>query len=648
MREEGVENLERKAMERESSTLKIGAREVDDPVREGSPEYFARVAVFESTYDMVPIEEIRLYGREEEVLAYAQSADVWPDFDLSETYKSPVRGQEEPQYRADNRKYVLVQDAESGRYELYRRVSVQDICDQISLRGTDIAVSNDVAPLLRRMKSAGVSSGGDLAYQNLVRMPDGTTLPWSLNQDTETMNVWKHDGKGRVLVAQYPYDYGKNLKDNVIMLEESLREQAKASEQQAGQSKKVASGVKIDKSVERELLANLRMSDLLKAAGYTPAHTGQRGGGEVYIHIGPDGGRERGDFFRVSADDKTCSRPQFSLMRYNVMSFMERYPEKLPKARIPKRCSVEVARNMRLKYLQGLYEEVSADRLRNSPFYVYLNHCRHEDLVQDYHLGNTATVGKVLQAMDEAGLAVNVDKIWGASQSIETVPQTAIAAETEQYIAMETMGKKGEYDLYKKVTPERMRQIVDFYGLAGREKWSPDVDRFVREVLTDDFENIKDWQQPIVCTGLRDLGEEEEVYLLIDEETGNLMGVVEDEEGYIDVVASEPLKEGERLSTAIDRIVSSLGSARTVADAVGAREGKTEESASDLEEKAGEMIGQEGKENEVDVSKETDGGETLGQTGEDMGDVSEEDLEKILEEARRTAFQAGMGFHRGR
>lgn len=185
--------------------------------------YYASVAYLQSTDDTSLLDSLKDIGDYDRLLQEAKEYDQGDAIDLEDTYKSAV------QNRGDD---VLVEDADyavvyngsvGGTYEVMRKVTEQEVRDNISRYGLPSEASKDVEEVGKAMIAEGFS---DLAKRKapVFEMPSGDVLHLQYDHEHDSFEVGTVTNAGLAVEHILSYDHSLSLADNIEDVYNTLSE----------------------------------------------------------------------------------------------------------------------------------------------------------------------------------------------------------------------------------------------------------------------------------------------------------------------------------------------------------------------------------------------------------------------------------------
>ena len=212
-----LEQPEKQTEEVENNTDKVIADEKKGAI------YYTSVAYLQSTDDTSLLDSLKDIGDYDRLLQEAKEYDQGDAIDLEHTYKSAV------QNRGDD---VLVEDADyavvyngsvGGTYEMMRKVTEQQVRDNISRYGLPSEASKDVEEVGKAMIAEGFS---DLAKRKapVFEMPSGDVLHLQYDREHDSFEVGTVTNAGLSVEHIFSYDHSLSLADNIEDVYNTLSE----------------------------------------------------------------------------------------------------------------------------------------------------------------------------------------------------------------------------------------------------------------------------------------------------------------------------------------------------------------------------------------------------------------------------------------
>ena len=185
--------------------------------------YYASVAYLQSTDDTSLLESLKDISDYDRLLQEAKEYDQGDAIDLEHTYKSAV------QNRGDD---VLVEDADyavvyngsvGGTYEVMRKVTEQEVRDNIDRYGLPSEASKDVEEVGKAMIAEDFS---DLAKRKapVFEMPSGDVLHLQYDREKDGFEVGTVTNAGLAVEHILSYDHSLSLADNIEDVYNTLSE----------------------------------------------------------------------------------------------------------------------------------------------------------------------------------------------------------------------------------------------------------------------------------------------------------------------------------------------------------------------------------------------------------------------------------------
>jgi antirestriction protein ArdC len=185
--------------------------------------YYASVAYLQSTDDTSLLDSLKDIGDYDRLLQEAKEYDQGDAIDLEHTYISAV------QNRGDD---VLVEDADytvvyngsvGGTYEVMRKVTEQEVRDNISRYGLPSETSKDVEEVGKAMITEDFS---DLAKRKapVFEMPSGDVLHLQYDREHDSFEVGTVTNAGLAVEHILSYDHSLSLADNIEDVYNTLSE----------------------------------------------------------------------------------------------------------------------------------------------------------------------------------------------------------------------------------------------------------------------------------------------------------------------------------------------------------------------------------------------------------------------------------------
>lgn len=212
-----LEQQEKQAEEVGNDTEKAVADE-----KQGE-SYYASVAYLQSTDDTSLLDSLKDIGDYDSLLQEAKEYDQGDAIDLEHTYKSAVQNRGDDVLVEDANYAVVYNGSVGGTYEVMRKVTEQEVRDNISRYGLPSEASKDVENVGKAMIAEDFS---DLAKRKvpIFEMPNGDVLHLQYDREHDSFEVGTVTNAGLAVQHILSYDHSLSLADNIEDVYNTLSE----------------------------------------------------------------------------------------------------------------------------------------------------------------------------------------------------------------------------------------------------------------------------------------------------------------------------------------------------------------------------------------------------------------------------------------
>ena len=176
--------------------------------------YYASVAYLQSTDDTSMLDELRDKGDYDRMLAEVKEYDQGDAIDLEQTYKSAAQNHGDDVLVEDDDYVVVYNGSVGGTYEVMRKVTEQDVRDNISRYGLPSEATMDVEEVGKAMIAEDFS---DLSKRRspIFEMPSGDVLHLQYDPKQDNFEVGTATNAGLAVQHTLKYDHSLSLADNI-------------------------------------------------------------------------------------------------------------------------------------------------------------------------------------------------------------------------------------------------------------------------------------------------------------------------------------------------------------------------------------------------------------------------------------------------
>ena len=176
--------------------------------------YYASVAYLQSTDDTSLLDGLRVKGDYNGLLAEAKEYDQGDAIDLEHTYKSATQNRGDDVLMEDDDYAVVYNGSVGGTYEVMRKVTEQEVRDNISRYGLPSEATADVEEVGKAMIAEDFS---DLSKRRspVFEMPSGDVLHLQYDPTQDRFEVGTATNAGLLVQHTIRYDHSLSLADNI-------------------------------------------------------------------------------------------------------------------------------------------------------------------------------------------------------------------------------------------------------------------------------------------------------------------------------------------------------------------------------------------------------------------------------------------------
>ena len=185
--------------------------------------YYASVAYLQSTDDTSLLDSLKDIGDYDRLLQEAKEYDQGDAIDLEHTYKSAVQNRGDDVLVEDANYAVVYNGSVGGTYEVMRKVTEQEVRDDIDRYGLPSEASKDVEEVGKAMIAEDFS---DLAKRKapVFEMPSGDVLHLQYDREKDSFEVGTVTNAGLAVEHILSYDHSLSLADNIEDVYNTLSE----------------------------------------------------------------------------------------------------------------------------------------------------------------------------------------------------------------------------------------------------------------------------------------------------------------------------------------------------------------------------------------------------------------------------------------
>lgn len=185
--------------------------------------YYASVAYLQSTDDTSLLDSLKDIGDYDRLLQEAKEYDQGDAIDLEDTYKSAMQNRGDD-VLVENAGYTVVYNGSvGGTYEVMRKVTEQEVRDNINRYGLPSEASKDVEEVGKAMIAEDFS---DLEKRKapVFEMPSGEVLHLQYDREHDSFEVGTVTNAGLAVEHILSYDHSLSLADNIEDVYNTLSE----------------------------------------------------------------------------------------------------------------------------------------------------------------------------------------------------------------------------------------------------------------------------------------------------------------------------------------------------------------------------------------------------------------------------------------
>lgn len=185
--------------------------------------YYASVAYLQSTDDTSLLDSLKDIGDYDRLLQEAKEYDQGDAIDLEDTYKSAVQNRGDDVLVEDAGYTVVYNGSVGGTYEVMRKVTEQEVRDNINRYGLPSEASKDVEEVGKAMIAEDFS---DLEKRKapVFEMPSGEVLHLQYDREHDSFEVGTVTNAGLAVEHILSYDHSLSLADNIEDVYNTLSE----------------------------------------------------------------------------------------------------------------------------------------------------------------------------------------------------------------------------------------------------------------------------------------------------------------------------------------------------------------------------------------------------------------------------------------
>lgn len=183
------------------------------------PVYYASVQYLQYTSDTEQFDKLT----EKQMLQEARNYDDGDAINLEHTHKSATINRGDTIAAEDDNYAVVYNSTVGGTYDILRKVTEQEVKDNISRYGIDKDTSDDVKAVARNM----VAEEFEKMTQDkvpVIEMRNGNVLHVQYNIEKDTLDVGSMTNSGLKVINSFPYDHEFDLDGNLESVNEKLTE----------------------------------------------------------------------------------------------------------------------------------------------------------------------------------------------------------------------------------------------------------------------------------------------------------------------------------------------------------------------------------------------------------------------------------------
>lgn len=219
------QHIDKIALEQQEKQTEYIENNVDKAIADEKKgtTYYASVAYLQSTDDTSLLDSLKDIGDYDRLLQEAKEYDQGDAIDLEHTYKSAVQNRGDDVLVEDADYAVVYNNSVGGTYEVMRKVTEQEVRDNISRYGLPSEASKDVEEVGKAMIAEDFS---DLAKRKapVFEMPSGEVLHLQYDREHDSFEVGTVTNAGLAVEHILSYDHSLSLADNIEDVYNTLSE----------------------------------------------------------------------------------------------------------------------------------------------------------------------------------------------------------------------------------------------------------------------------------------------------------------------------------------------------------------------------------------------------------------------------------------
>lgn len=181
--------------------------------------YYTSVAYFQSTDDTESFDRMKERGDYTGILQEASYYDKGIAPDLSETFKKPCNYRGDDVLIEDDQYAVVYNASVGGTYDIMRKVTKEEILDNIREYGLDSDATEDVKKLAYEDAAQQLA---DSEKSNVLTMPNGEKLDFQYSEERNQVDVGKMTPKGMDVQYIFDYDISRSPQRNISTIQDEL------------------------------------------------------------------------------------------------------------------------------------------------------------------------------------------------------------------------------------------------------------------------------------------------------------------------------------------------------------------------------------------------------------------------------------------
>ena len=181
--------------------------------------YYTSVAYFQSTDDTESFDRMKERGDYTGILQEASYYDEGIAPDLSETFKKPCNYRGDDVLIEDDQYAVVYNASVGGTYDIMRKVTKEEILDNIREYGLDSDATEDVKKLAYEDAAQQLA---DSEKSNVLTMPNGEKLDFQYSEERNQVDVGKMTPKGMDVQYIFDYDISRSPQRNISTIQDEL------------------------------------------------------------------------------------------------------------------------------------------------------------------------------------------------------------------------------------------------------------------------------------------------------------------------------------------------------------------------------------------------------------------------------------------